>query len=286
MGCHIFLLEVNVMKKRIIALILLIVSLSVFGCAKISNLPMDSSASGMQDPKPSAPSSSAGIPEKDETAIADKNDDGPSPEENKDEGQTGEEPGSEEDKDEGQISEKPVFKENKSEGQISEALSTANREFSWNLFKKLNAEDSSENIFISPYSISSALTMALNGAEGNTRVEMEKTLQYNGLNRDDLNIGYANEANRLSKLDKKVKLQNANSIWMRSSFEVKKEFIELNRRYMQAEVQSLDFKDSSSADAINGWVSEKTNKLITKIISPPIPDDVIMYLINAIYGHL
>lgn len=241
------------MKKRIIALILLIVSLSVFGCAKISNLPMDSSASGMQDPKPSAPEDSTVEPEKDETIIVDKGDEEPGPE------------------------------ENKSEGQINEAVGSANREFSWNLFKKLNTEDSSGNVFISPYSIANALTMALNGAEGNTRVEMEKALQVAGVTRDDLNRAYAAEANRLSKLDKKVILQNANSIWLRDSFQVKKDFIDRNKDYLGAEVQTLDFSAPSSVGVINNWVSDKTNKLIPSIISPPISEDTIMYLINAIY---
>ena len=159
----------------------------------------------------------------------------------------------------------------------------ANRKFSWDLFKKLNAEDSAENIFISPFSISSALTMALNGAEGNTRTEMEKALHYEGTTREELNRGYAYENNRFSSLDQKVTLQIANSIWVRDGFEIKKDFIDMNRRYLRAEAQTLDFDDPSSADIINGWVSEKTNRLIPSVISPPIPPSAIMYLINAIY---
>ena len=163
------------------------------------------------------------------------------------------------------------------------SISAANQKFSWDLFKKLNAEDSSENIFISPYSISSALTMALNGAEGNNRAEMEKVLHYEGMSREQLNRGYAYETERLSSLDQKVTLQNANSIWIRDGFEIKKDFIDINRRYLSAEAQALDFDDPSSVEAINGWVSEKTNRLIPSVITPPIPREAIMYLINAIY---
>lgn len=167
--------------------------------------------------------------------------------------------------------------------EASPSLSAANQRFSWDLFKKLNAEDSSENIFISPFSISSALTMALNGAEGNNRAEMEKALHYEGMTRDELNRGYAYEDGRLSSLDQKVTLQNANSIWIRDGFEIKRDFIETNRRYLSAEARTLDFDDPVSAEVINNWVSEKTNKLIPSVISPPIPREAIMYLINAIY---
>lgn len=160
-----------------------------------------------------------------------------------------------------------------------EALARANREFSWDMFKKLNEQDAEENIFISPYSISSALTMALNGAEGNTRAEMEKVLHYGGMTREQLNKTYANEV--IS--GKKVVLQNANSIWIRNGFEVQKDFINTNTKYLDAEVKTLNFGEPSAAEVINAWVSEKTKGLIPSIISPPIPQNVMMYMINAIY---
>lgn len=229
------------MKKNVLLLILIVISLSFFGCTQTPDSQSNSTSTDIIGSPDNA--SSEG------TVITDN----------------GSKPGDVE-----------------NSAKIT-PLSAANLEFSWDLFKKLNAEDSADNIFISSFSISSALTMALNGAEKNTRTEMEKMLHYEGMTRDELNRAYADEIGRLSNLDKKVTLQNAYSIWIRNGFEIQKKFIDTNCRYLEAEVQTLDFDESSSADVINSWVSDKTNRLIQSIISPPISQDAIMYLINAIY---
>ena len=45
-------------------------------------------------------------------------------------------------------------------------------EFAWNFYKKLSSVDGVENIFFSPYSISTALAMTSRGAQGDTLTEM------------------------------------------------------------------------------------------------------------------
>ncbi|GHV21797.1 hypothetical protein FACS1894174_05680 [Bacteroidia bacterium] len=46
--------------------------------------------------------------------------------------------------------------------------------FAWDLFKTMHGETKEPNIFISPLSVSMALSMTVNGAKGATREEMEK----------------------------------------------------------------------------------------------------------------
>ena len=45
----------------------------------------------------------------------------------------------------------------------------------------------------------------------------------------------------------------------------------------------LDFAAPSAVPTINDWVKQSTNGKIDKIVDGPIGDDVVMYLINAIY---
>ena len=52
-------------------------------------------------------------------------------------------------------------------------LIEANKQFSWEILKKINEDDSGQEVFISPLSISSMLMMAYNGAEGNTKSQMK-----------------------------------------------------------------------------------------------------------------
>jgi serine protease inhibitor len=165
----------------------------------------------------------------------------------------------------------------------SESLSKVNNRFAWSIFKELNREDADRNIFISPLSISSALGMALNGAESSTKEAMETTLGYEGMMRDEINSGYKYLLERLKTLDEKIKLNISNSIWMRDSFPVKRQFIDLNRDAYSAEIEFLDFNSPDAADTINNWIDDATEGLISKMIEPPIDPRTIMYLINAIY---
>ncbi|NLX77597.1 MAG: serpin family protein [Clostridiaceae bacterium] len=159
----------------------------------------------------------------------------------------------------------------------------ATRKFAWNLFREINEEDQDKEIFISPFSVSSVLMMAYNGAGGTTRDAMAEAMYCEGIPIDELNEDYRDLISRLSSLDEKVKIEIANSIWSRQGFEIQKNFIGIGRNYFLSDVESLDFAEPGSANIINSWVAEKTHNLIPSVISPPIPDEVMVYLINAIY---
>ena len=48
-------------------------------------------------------------------------------------------------------------------------------------------------------------------------------------------------------------------------------------------MDNLDLSNVSSVDKINNWIEKSTNNMIKDMLKGPISDDVIMYLINAIY---
>jgi serpin B len=79
-----------------------------------------------------------------------------------------------------------------------------------------------------------------------------------------------------------VLLEIANSIWYRQGLTVLQEFVTTNQQYYDARVSSLDFDDAGAPGVINGWVSDKTQDKIKKIVEEIKPLTV-MYLINAIY---
>ena len=54
----------------------------------------------------------------------------------------------------------------------------ANSDFAFDLFKQLAGENAGENLFFSPYSVSSALAMTAEGARGKTAMEMGKVLRF------------------------------------------------------------------------------------------------------------
>ena len=166
--------------------------------------------------------------------------------------------------------------------QLEKQLAQSGNEFGFNLFKEINKSDPNQNIFISPLSVSMALGMTLNGADGATFDAMKETLQLTGLSQDQINETYKSLIDLLSHLDAKVKFTLANSIWYRQEFAVEKDFIDVNQLFFDAIVQKLDFNDPGAPNIINQWVKNKTSGKIEKIVEKIKGEDV-MFLINAIY---
>lgn len=167
-----------------------------------------------------------------------------------------------------------------SKGEIS--LIEADNKFAFDIFREINRTDADSNMFISPFSISMALGMTLNGAEGTTKTAMEEVLGLYGMTSQEINESYKSLNEFLTLMDWSVVLNTANSIWYREDLQVHQEFIDINRNYFAAEVAKLNFLDSGATNIINDWVKSKTNGLIPKILDN-IPGYMVMYLINTIY---
>ncbi|MDZ4700037.1 MAG: serpin family protein [Rhodothermales bacterium] len=158
----------------------------------------------------------------------------------------------------------------------------ASNAFGLRLYAALADDAPDENLFISPTSVTFALGMAVNGAAGDTRDQMVETLGHASLSVEDLNTASKSLMEYLQGLDPLVQTDIANSIWHEATFTPAPAFIETNTTYYDAVVESLDFRAPASVDVINDWVADKTNDKIETIIDA-IPDDAVMYLINAIY---
>ena len=154
--------------------------------------------------------------------------------------------------------------------------------FGFKLFKKINSFQKDTNIFISPLSISMALGMTLNGANGATNDSIKTLLELNGLTETEINQSYQSLISRLVSLDPEVAFNIANSIWYLNTMTFEKEFINTNKAYFNAEVTGLDFSNPSSVDIINNWINQNTNGKINEILES-IPRGAVMYLIDAIY---
>jgi serpin B len=156
----------------------------------------------------------------------------------------------------------------------------ASNDFSFSLLNK-SLDGTLENRMISPLSVSTALSMTLNGASGTTLEAMQKTLELDGLTKDEINTINRDLSVALLKADPSVVMNIANSIWIRKDFSVLDPFIVTNQNYYSAQVSKIDFNNAALA-TINKWVSDKTNGKIPTILNE-ISDNEIMFLINAIY---
>ena len=165
----------------------------------------------------------------------------------------------------------------------SGAVITADNTFGLDLYRNLaGAAKAGSNLMISPLSVSQALCMTWNGANGETRTAMEEALRINGFERDELNELNKALVNALLAHDEKVIISVANSIWYRQEYSVLPDFLYRNQNFYNAEVLPVDFAAAGCKDMINKWVADKTNKKIMEIVDQINPESF-MFLINAIY---
>lgn len=162
--------------------------------------------------------------------------------------------------------------------ELDENFVSAMAKFSMTLFKGLVTKDE-ENDLISPLSAILCLAMVANGADGETKTQMEEAF---GMSISDLNENlYAYTSSLYSADDCKVNI--ADSIWVRddeNALHVNEEFLQANADWYDAQIYSAPFDDSTVND-INKWCEDQTDGMIDHIIDE-INDNTLMYLINAL----
>ena len=157
-----------------------------------------------------------------------------------------------------------------------DAGAAAVADFGVRLFK--TSMEEGENTLISPLSVLYALAMTANGADGETLAQMEQVL---GMDVDNLN-SYMLAYLDLLPETKDYKMSLANSIWFKDdpNFTVEQSFLQTNADYYGAGAYKAAFDEGTRND-INNWVKEHTDGMIPEIIDE-IPDEAIMYLVNAL----
>jgi len=163
-----------------------------------------------------------------------------------------------------------------------EVIDSANK-FAFDLFKPVIADaKGTENIMISPFSITSALSMTLNGAAGETFEAMRKALRFEDKTLQQINETYLKLMTEMVPVDKRVILEIANSVWVEKHLTVKEPFMTALETWYKAEARDIDVTDPGAVDIVNGWIAEKTHDKITDMLKFLEPD-LAMLLINAIY---
>lgn len=164
-------------------------------------------------------------------------------------------------------------------------VAAANTDFGFRLLKQLARETPSQNVFYSPFSVTSALTLTLNGAGGSTRKDMAAALGLPGVTADQTDHAYGLLLPSLENPDPQVTLTVANALWAGKGTPFNPQFQAEAQRFFGAQVQTLDMASPSAADTINGWVSEKTHGKIEELVSPADIASSPAVLTNAVYFH-
>ncbi|NWH64577.1 SPB6 protein, partial [Geococcyx californianus] len=165
-----------------------------------------------------------------------------------------------------------------------DSLCAANTTFALDLFKKLCEKKGTQNIFFSPFSISSALSMIRLGSKGNTEAQIAKVLSLEKA--EDAHNIYQSLLSEINEPSTKYILKTANRLYGEKTFEFLSSFVESSQKFYHAGLEQTDFKHAweDSRKQINGWVEEKTEGKIQNLLAEGIVDSLTrLVLVNAIY---
>ena len=167
-------------------------------------------------------------------------------------------------------------------------LVAGNTTFALNLYHSLRSRPG--NLFLSPYSISSALAMTYAGARGETAAQMRSTLHF-ALPDGTLHSAFhALDSILTSRTDGSgaLRLDLANAIWGQSDYPFTPEYLSLLADAYVAEVERADFAVDPEAarTQINAWVLRKTSGKIAELLAPGVvTTGTRLVLANAIYFY-
>ncbi|XP_043831564.1 leukocyte elastase inhibitor-like [Dromiciops gliroides] len=165
-----------------------------------------------------------------------------------------------------------------------EQLSVANTRFAVELFKELVETQPKENIFISPFSISTALAMVLVGARGNTAAQLSKTFHFDEV--DEIHSRFQSLNTSINKSGTSYILKLANRLFGENTYNFLSEFLNSTQKLYGAELATVDFRHASedARQKINQWVKEQTEGKIPELLASGIVDSLTkLVLVNAIY---
>jgi len=165
------------------------------------------------------------------------------------------------------------------------SLKDGNMAFALSLYERLRGRPG--NVFVSPYSISTALAMTYGGARGNTEKQIAATFRF-PKEQALVHAAFSALQSNLNAVEKKgaVQLNIANSLWPHKSYPFLGAYLDLLKRFYGVEVTPVDYAGAVEAARllINSWVESKTRDRIQNLIlEGTLGPMTRLVLVNAIY---
>ena len=155
--------------------------------------------------------------------------------------------------------------------------------FTFDIYDELS-KNNIENLFFSPYSIFTALSMVYEGARNNTAAELKNVLHVDQDNESFHNYmkslyDYLNE-------NSEYNISTANALWPREGYLLLEEYTDIINNFYGGGSNPIDYTNPALAsEIINNWVENHTNNLIQDLVPESAIDPILTMLIltNAIY---
>ncbi|CAF3059647.1 unnamed protein product [Rotaria sp. Silwood2] len=171
---------------------------------------------------------------------------------------------------------------------VALSLSTATNfeQFGLKLYSTVNQNKKNENIFLSPASVSLAMSMCAVGAQQETLNQMLKAFEVSSKNELIKTAEQIMNIFSIANQDKQVQLKLANRLYAQKAYQLQEEYLKIVQNSFKADIKLEDFENESTqaVQRINTWVEQQTNNLIRNLLSTrDVTPDTRLIVINSIY---
>ena len=163
----------------------------------------------------------------------------------------------------------------------SAAVDRAAADLGLSLLRQMRTEDTG-SVLLSPLSAELALSMAANGAAGETLRQFDALLD-GGTDLDTLNAACAQWLRDYRDLGGSTQATLANSLWVDPEGAVRDDYIGRCSGVFDAQVFQTDLSAPATVDQVNRWVSDQTKGLIPQLVQQPFQENAAAVLVNALY---
>ncbi|XP_026202216.1 leukocyte elastase inhibitor-like [Anabas testudineus] len=161
---------------------------------------------------------------------------------------------------------------------------SSNTSFGLELLRSLSLVNPAGNIFISPFSISSAMAMVYLGAKGDTAAQMAQALSFSP--GDDVHTEFHKLNADINSPSAAYILKLANRLYGENTAKFLPTFLEATQKFYGADLKAVDFigAPEESRAQINSWVEQQTENKIKDLLKPgTVTPMTRLALVNAIY---
>ncbi len=169
------------------------------------------------------------------------------------------------------------------ERQVNDQVQDFSFEFIRTVAQERDKEPDIKNYAISPLSLSFALGMVLNGADGETYKQMQEVLGFGGMDNKSINRYMQTMRLALPDLDNTTTFLEANSIWVKEGLNFLPDFLQVSQNYYDALLKSGEKFDQNTEDAVNDWCKDKTKGMIPKFVEHNEINALQALFLNALY---
>jgi serpin B len=169
----------------------------------------------------------------------------------------------------------------------TDVLVRGNTEFAFDLYDTLRVETRDDNLFFSPYSVSTAVAMTYAGARGATAEQIARACHF-ALPPARLHPAFRDLMTGITGGEYQLpyELYTANALWGQRGYDFQRTFVASSKEHYGAALNQVDFAKAAedARRTINKWVEEQTKNKIIELLPNGVIDTMTrLVLTNAVY---